>query len=177
MKFVQCLHMPKLSSSSKLHLNEIINVSPASIFFMSRLAHCKVSAIYTLPIALKFFGQSSISKSLPHANIQLHLPSKSSSANLQSFYPERSFVKKVLARLIQMIWDFSKSSIWLNHHSPQNLSSIQQSMWDHHPIFYSGHILSLWGNYILYCFIIAKNLPGHDPTYITSLHQIWAHFI
>src|SRR5215216_6081831 len=32
MKFIQCLHMPKLSPSSKLQLNQIIYVSPASIF-------------------------------------------------------------------------------------------------------------------------------------------------
>ena len=96
--------MPKLSPSSKLRLNQIIYVSPALIFdFLSRLAHCKASAIYTTPIALKLFGQSSISKSLPHANIQLHLPIKSSLENFQSFYPERSFVKEVQARIIQMV--------------------------------------------------------------------------
>jgi hypothetical protein len=74
-----------------------------------------------------------------------------------------------------MIWNFSQSSIWSNNNSPKNLSSIHKSMWDHHPIFYSGHIFSLWSNYILYFILIAEILPRHDPTYITSLHQIWAH--
>jgi hypothetical protein len=60
------------------------------------------SAIYLFLIALTIFGHYLISKLLPHAKIQLHWPSKSSSANFQSFYPEGSFVKEVLARLIQM---------------------------------------------------------------------------
>ena len=47
----------------------------------------------------------------------------------------------------------------------------------HHPIFVSSNIFSLWSNYILYCFIIAANLLGHDPAHRTSLHQILAHLI
>ena len=69
---------------------------------LSSRALCEGSAIYIFLIALNFFGHSIISKLLPHAKIQFHLPSKSSSANSQSFCPERSFVKEVLARLIQM---------------------------------------------------------------------------
>ena len=57
------------------------------------------------------------------------------------------------------------------------LNIYKQSMWAHNPIFFSVNIFSLWSNYILYCFIIAENLPGHDPAHITSLHQILAHLI
>jgi hypothetical protein len=66
------------------------------------MALCEESAIYLFLIDPKIFGHSLISKLLPHAKIQIHLPSKSSSANFQSFYPERSFVKEVPARIIQM---------------------------------------------------------------------------
>ena len=55
----------------------------------------KGSAIYIFLIALGIFGHSFLSKSLPHYKIQLHLPSKSSSANFQSFCPPRSIVKEV----------------------------------------------------------------------------------
>ena len=53
------------------------------------------SAIYIFLIALGIFGHSFLSKSLLHDKIQLHLPSKSSSANFQSFCPPRSIVKEV----------------------------------------------------------------------------------
>jgi len=69
-------------------------------------------------------GHSLLSKSLPHDNIQLHLPSKSSSANFQSFCSTRTVVKEVLARHILMSWIFATSSIFPNHSSPQNLSPI-----------------------------------------------------
>ena len=64
-----------------------------NLYFMAKLARCKASVIWTLPITLKLFGHSSIPKSLPHDNIQLNFPSKSFSGNFQSFYLERSFVK------------------------------------------------------------------------------------
>ena len=51
--------------------------------------------LYIFLIALGIFGHSFLSKSLPHDKIQLHLPSKSSSANFQSFCPPRSIVKEV----------------------------------------------------------------------------------
>ena len=95
-----------------------------NFYFLSRLAHCKASAIYTTPIALKLFGQSSIPKSFPHANIQLYFPSKSSSANFQSFYSPRSFVKEVQDRNIVMSWIFATYSICQSHSSTQNFSSI-----------------------------------------------------
>ena len=50
-------------------------------------------------------------------------------------------------------------------------------MRDHNPIFVSRNIFSLWSNYILYCFIIAENLQGHDPAHRISLHQILAYLI
>ena len=56
---------------------------------------CEGSAIYIFLIALKIVRHSFLSKSLPHNKIQLHLPSKSSSANFQSFCPPRSIVKEV----------------------------------------------------------------------------------
>ena len=82
------------------------------------------SAIYIFLIALGIFGHSFLSKSLPHDKIQLHLPSKSSSANFQSFCSTRTVVKEVLARHILMSWIFATSSIFPNHSSPQNLSPI-----------------------------------------------------
>ena len=74
-------------------------------------------------------GHSLLSKSLPHDNIQLHLPGKSTSANFQSFCSTRTIVKEVLARHILMSWIFATSSIFPNHCSPQNLSPIYQYMW------------------------------------------------
>ena len=75
--------MPELSPSSKLQLNQIIYVIPGSISILWPDWHCKASVIQTPPITLKLFGHSSIPKSSPHNNIQLHFPSKSSSANFQ----------------------------------------------------------------------------------------------
>jgi hypothetical protein len=76
-----------------------------------------------------------------------------------------------------MAWNLYSAFICPNYHPPPNCSSMKQTMWAHHPIFYSCHIFSLWSNYIIYYFIISENLPGHDHTYVTYLHQIWAHFI
>ena len=53
-------------------------------------------------------------------------------------------------------------------------------MWAHHRIFVSGNIFSLWSNYILCCFIVAENLPGHYADYRNPLNQISAqsnHFV
>ena len=63
---------------------------------------CEGSAIYIFLIALKIFGHSFLSKPLPHDKIQLHLPSKSSLANFQSFCPPRSIVKEVPFLYIEM---------------------------------------------------------------------------
>ena len=95
-----------------------------NFYFLPRLAHCKANAIYTTPIALKLFSQSSTPKSFPHANIQLYFPSKSSSANFQSFYSPRSFVKEVQYSNIIMSWIFSTYSICQSHSSTQKFSTI-----------------------------------------------------
>ena len=94
MKFIQFLHMPKLSPSSKLQLSQIIYVSPGSIYILWpdwHVAKQVLSRPFLLPS--NFLGHSSIPKSSPHDNIQLHFPGKSFSGNFQSFYLERSFVK------------------------------------------------------------------------------------
>ena len=78
--------MPKLSPSSKLQLSQIIDVSPGSIYILWPNWHVAKQVLYRPPpITLKLFGYSSIPKSLPHDNIQLHFPIKSSSENFQSF--------------------------------------------------------------------------------------------
>ena len=133
---------------------------------------CKASAIYLCLNASKLFGHLFLSISLPHAKIQLNLPSKNSSAIFQSSCLKEVMVKEVLARHIQMSWNFARSFIWSNHHSPKDLSLIQSSIWARHPIFDFGHIFKLWSNYILYCFIMAEHLLGHAATPTNHLHQI-----
>ena len=117
--YAQIITLLQIAAQSN-HLCEPI----FNFYFLSRLAHCKASAIYTTPIALKPFSQSSTPKSFPHANIQLYFHSKYSSANLQSFRSARSFVKEVLAMHILMSWIFATSSICPYHSSPQNFSSL-----------------------------------------------------
>ena len=63
---------------------------------------CEAAYISVIPKIPKKIGHSLLSKSLPHDNIQLHLTSKSSSANFQSFCLARTVVKEVLARHILM---------------------------------------------------------------------------
>ena len=143
-------YIPPICQNPFLPSSKIIQ--EYSFPILSSRALCEGSAIYIFLIALKIFGHSFLPKSLPHDKIQLHFPSKSYSANFQSFCPERSFVKEVLARLIQMSWNFGRPFIWSNNCFPPNFISIQQSMWAHLQILVSGHNFSLWSNYILYCF-------------------------
>ena len=127
--------------------------------------------------APKLFGNDISSKSLPHAKIQLYLPSQSSSAIFQSFYQTEGIVKEVLSRFIQMSWTFPHSFVCSYYHTPPNFSPIQSSMWAQGQIFNSVNIFRSWSKYILYCFINSKKLSDHAPTQITYLHQIWGHFI
>ena len=66
------------------------------------MAHCEASAIFLFPIDLKLLVHLFLSISLPHAKMQPHLPSNYLIMIFQSFYPERSFVKEVQAKHIQM---------------------------------------------------------------------------
>ena len=75
-------------------------------------------------IGLKNFGHSFLSRSLPHDKIQLHLPSKSSSANFQSFCPPRTFVREVLAMHILMSWIVDTYSICLCNLPTPNFNSV-----------------------------------------------------
>ena len=109
--------------------------------------------------------------------MKLYLVHKTPLANFLSSWSTGSLMKEVLARSIQMNWIFACTFICPNQDSPPSFNSIQSSMWAEHQFLVSGHIFQLWSNYILYCFIIAENLPEHYPTHITYLHNIWAHFI
>ena len=66
------------------------------------MALCEGSVIYIFLVAPKLFGHAYISISLPHAQIQLYLPSQSSSVIFQSFCQTEAIVKEVLARSTQM---------------------------------------------------------------------------
>ena len=67
------------------------------------MAFCEGSAPYPILFAPKPFGHSLMTKSLPHAKIQLYLPSQPSSTIFQSFCQTHAIVKEVLARSTQMI--------------------------------------------------------------------------
>ena len=108
------------------------------------MAHCEASAIFLFPIDLKLLGHLFLSISLPHAKMQPHLPSNYLIMIFQSFCPDRSFVKKVQARHIQMSCNFARFFIWSNNDSPPNLSSCNLSMWTQLQILDSGQIFSLW---------------------------------
>ena len=141
------------------------------------MAVCEGSATYLCLFGPKLFGHSFLSISLPHAKIQLYLDIKSPLANFQSFWLTRSFVKQVLARSIQMSWNFASIFICSNHDSPPSFNPIQSSMWAQPQILVSGQIFTLWSNYILYCSIISENLPEHSHDHKTSLHQFWDQFM
>ena len=81
-------------------------------------------------------------------------------------------VKEIQAMHIQMSWNFARSFIWSNHHSPSNMSSCNSSMWAQHQILVSGQIFSLWSNHILYCFNWAETLPRQASTYINYSQQV-----
>ena len=66
------------------------------------MAPCEATVIYIFRVAPKIFGHAYISKSVPHAQIQLYLPSQSPLVGFQSFCQTEGFVKEVLARSIQM---------------------------------------------------------------------------
>ena len=66
------------------------------------MALCEESVIYIFPNDPKLVGHLFMSKSLPHAKIQLYLPSQSFLVNFQSFCQTEATVKEVLARGIQM---------------------------------------------------------------------------
>ena len=136
------------------------------------MAFCEGSANYPFLIAPKPFGHSLMSKSLPHAKIQLYLRSQSSSANFQTFCQTEGIVKEVLARCTQMSWNFAHSFMFSYYHTPPNFSSIPWSMWAQDQIFDSANIFRLWSKYNFYCFINSDKLPGHASIYINSSHTV-----
>ena len=142
LKYGKIFHWPCFPSSSN-------NYFP----IMSWMADCEASAIYLCPIDSKLLGHLFMSKWLPHDKFQLNFPSKYSWAIFQSSCLRESVVKEVLARHIQMSWNFARSFIWSNHHSPPNFSSCNSSMWSQLQILVSSQIFSLWSNYILCWFI------------------------
>ena len=141
------------------------------------MAHCEASAIYLCPIDSKILGHLFMFISLPHAKIQLHLPSDYLLMIFQSFCPERNFVKEVQARHIQMSCTFACSFISSNHSPPTKLSSFNASMWAQLQIFDSVQNFSLWSKYILSCFIMAAKFSKPSLIHITYLHPISAYFI
>ena len=66
------------------------------------MAFCEGSDIYLILFTPILFGHSFMTKSLPHAKTQLHLPSQSSLVIFPSFCQAEAIVKEVLARSIQM---------------------------------------------------------------------------
>jgi hypothetical protein len=168
-------YIPQICQTLPCHVQKYFINTPFLI--LPQLAVCEASTIYICLLALKLFMHYLLSISLPHAKIQLYLDIKSLLANFQSFWATGIFVKQVLARNIQLSWNFASIFICSNHDSPQSFNPIQSSMWAQPQILASGQIFTLWSNYILYCSVIAENLPEHSPTHITYLHQIRAHFI
>ena len=146
-------------------------------FILSKVALCVGSVIYLILFAPKLFGHASTSKSLPHEKIQLHLPSQSSSMIIQSFRQTYAIVKEVLVRSIQLSWNLACLFMCSYNSPPSIFSPIPSSMWAQDQIFDSVNIFRLWSNYILYCFILAENLPEHSHDHKTSLHQFWDQFI
>ena len=126
MKFIQFLHMPKLSPSSKLQLSQIIYVSPGSIYILWPNWHVAKQVLYR-PLLLP----SNFSGTLPYPN-HCHM------IIFSSIY---------LVRLSQEI---------------SKVSTSREALWSK---YWLG--LPKW----------SKNLPAHDHTYVTYLHQFWAHFI
>ena len=100
---------------------------------------------------------------MAHAKSQLHLPSQTSSVIFQSFCQTEAIVKEVLARSIQINWNFA-CLFTCSYHSPPNFSPSPWSMWEQDQIFASVYIFTFWSKYILYCFILAEHLPenSHD---------------
>ena len=141
------------------------------------MAHCEASAIFLFPIDLKLLGHLLLSISLPHAKMQPHLPSNYLIMIFQSFYPERSFVKEVQARPIQMSFHFAWSLLSSYYISPPKYSSCNASMWGHLLFFDSVQNFSLWSKYILYFSIMAANFSRPSIIHITYLHPFWAWFI
>ena len=141
------------------------------------MAHCEASAIYLCPIDSKLLGHLFMSISLPHAKMKPHLPSNYLIMIFQSFCPERSFVKEVQSRHIQMSCHFSWSFISSYHSPPPNWSSCHASMWAHLQFFGFVQIFSLWSKYILSWSIMDVNFSRPSIIHITYLHPIWAYFI
>ena len=126
MKFIQFLHMPKLSPSPKLQLSQIIYVSPASIFIFCPDWHI-AKQVLSIPLLLP-------------SNFLVNLP-----------YPNHFHM---------IIF----SSIFLVNLS-QEISKVSTSR------------EALWSKYYLGLPKWSENLPRHNLTYVTYLHQIWDHFI
>ena len=141
------------------------------------MAHYEASAIYLCSFEPKLLGHLSMSKQLTCAKIQLYLPSQSSSAIFQTFCQIEGIVKEVLAMVIKMSWNFVHSFMWSYYETPPNFRPIQSSMWAQDQILDSGNIFRLWSKCTLYCFINSEKIPDCSTTQITSLHQIWHHFI
>ena len=141
------------------------------------MAYCEASAIFIFPIDLKLLGHLFLSLSLPHAKMQPHLPSNYLIMIFQSFYPERSFVKEVQARNIQMSCHFAWTLISSYHSPPPKVSSCHASMWAELQFLISGQNFSLWSKYILSCSIMAANVSRPSIVHITYLHPFWACFI
>ena len=91
--------------------------------------------------------------------------------HVQTFCQTEGIVREVLARVIQMSWNFACLFLCSYLYTFPNFSPIQSSMWAQDQIFDSGNIFRLWSKCILYCFINSEKIPDHAPTYITSLHK------
>ena len=130
------------------HLSCLSSCSNNSFPILPKMAECEVSAIYLFPIDLKLLGHLFLSTSLPHAKVQPHLPSNYLIMIFQSSCPERSFVKVVQARHIQMSCHFAWSIISSYHSPPPKLSSCDASIWAQLQILVSGQNFSLWSKYI-----------------------------
>ena len=65
------------------------------------MALCEGSVIYISPIDSQLFW-ACLYVQMPHAQVQIYLPSQSSSVNFQSFCQSEGFVKEVLATSTQM---------------------------------------------------------------------------
>ena len=66
------------------------------------MALCEGSVIYISPIDSQPFWACLYVQIIAHPQVQIYLPSQSSSVNFQSFCQTESFVKEVLARSTQM---------------------------------------------------------------------------
>ena len=164
MKFIQCLHMPKLSPSSKLQLNQIIYVSPASILIFCPDWHI-AKQVLSIPLRLP----SNFLVNLPYPN-HFHMPIFRSIflLNLPQQISKVSIQREALWRKYKLeLSKWYKNFTVLSYAQMTILHKISaQSIYSFKPSF-NIHIFARCGTLQRKCHlgssIWAENLPRHSP--------------